>query len=100
MSNFIKKISEKIFSLHRYSKRAIAIVSDATLCVFCTWFAFAIRSEYWLSIKPQMDRSILFEDFTLSASLISVVIALPIFGFLGCIELFFVTLGFQFFLLL
>ena len=45
MKNFAKKIPSSIFSLNRYSKRAIAIINDVVLCILCTWSAFFIRLE-------------------------------------------------------
>ena len=40
MSNFLNEISASILSLHRYSKRFIAIVTDLGMCILCTWLAF------------------------------------------------------------
>ena len=73
MNNFIKEISDNILSLHRYSKRAIAIVTDLALCILCTWLAFILR----------LEELILFKDFNFYPALISVCIALPIFWLFG-----------------
>lgn len=73
MKNLIKDISDNIFYLHRYSKRIIAIITDASLCVLCTWLAFVLR----------LEELILFKDFNFYPALISVVIALPIFWLFG-----------------
>ncbi len=79
MSNY-KDFSNNVLSLHRYSKRAIAVISDAGLCIFCTWLAFTLRGIYWL----QFDKSlILFEDYNYSASIISIILAIPIFWLFG-----------------
>ena len=59
MRNYFIELTNNILSLHRYSKRTIAIIADATLCVLCTWLAFIVRSEYWLVIKPRLEVSIL-----------------------------------------
>ena len=45
MNNFIQEFSNSITSLHRYSKQAIAIITDIFLCVLCTWLAFTLRLE-------------------------------------------------------
>jgi FlaA1/EpsC-like NDP-sugar epimerase len=73
MSNFVQDITVNTFNLHRYSKRIIAMMSDASLCVLCTWFAFVLR----------LEELILFKDFNFYPALISVVIALPIFWLFG-----------------
>ena len=73
MSNFIKDIRDNTFYLHRYSKRIIAMISDASLCILCTWLAFVLR----------LEELILFKDFNFYPALISVVIALPIFWLFG-----------------
>ena len=73
MNNFIQEFSNSITSLHRYSKQAIAIITDVTLCVLCTWLAFAIR----------LDEFILFKDFNFYPALISAIIAIPIFWLFG-----------------
>ena len=69
----MKELSNSILSLHRYSKRMIAIVTDLGLCVFCTWLAYTIRLEEF----------ILFENFNFYPSLISIFIAIPIFWLFG-----------------
>lgn len=73
MSNYIKEFSNSILSLHRYSKRTIAIITDVGLGILCTWLAFALRLEEF----------ILFKDFNFYPALISIVIAIPIFWLFG-----------------
>ena len=73
MNNFIQEFSNSITSLHRYSKQAIAIITDIFLCVLCTWLAFTLR----------LEELILFKDFNLYSALISVIIAIPIFWLFG-----------------
>ena len=73
MSNFVKDIKDNTFYLHRYSKRIIAMISDASLCILCTWLAFVLR----------LEELILFKDFNFYVALISIVIALPIFWLFG-----------------
>ena len=73
MSNFIKEFSLSILSLHRYSKRIIAIITDIALCILCTWLAFILR----------LEELILFKDFNFYPALISIIIAIPIFWLFG-----------------
>ena len=73
MQNFIKELSNNFFSLHRYSKRVIAIITDVGLCILCTWLAFVIR----------LEELILFKYFNFYPALISVFIAIPIFWLFG-----------------
>ena len=79
MKKYIREVSDSIISLHRYSKRAIAIVTDLALCILCTWLAFFIR----------LEELILFKDFNFYPALISVIIALPIFWLFGIYRTFF-----------
>jgi len=69
----MKEILNSTFYLPRYSKRLIAMMSDACLCILCTWFAFVLR----------LEELILFKDFNFYPALISVIIALPIFWLFG-----------------
>ena len=62
MSNDIKKFPNSILSFHRYLKRIIAMMTDAFLCISCTWFAFSIRSIYWTAINPRLEYLILFKE--------------------------------------
>ena len=73
MNNFLREFSHIISSLHRYSKQAIAIITDIALCVLCTWLALSLR----------LEELILFKDFNLYPALISVIIAIPIFWLFG-----------------
>ena len=73
MSNYTKEFANNILSLHRYSKRAIAIITDIGLCVLCTWLAFILR----------LEELILFNDFNFHPALISIVIAIPIYWLFG-----------------
>ena len=73
MSNYIKEFSTSILSLHRYSKRTIAIITDMALCVLCTWIAFILR----------LEEIILLKDFSFYSALISIMIAIPIFWLFG-----------------
>ena len=73
MNNFIQGISNSITLIHRYSKQAIAIITDIGLCILCTWLAFILR----------LEELILFKDLNFYPALISVIIAIPIFWLFG-----------------
>jgi FlaA1/EpsC-like NDP-sugar epimerase len=73
MKNYIQEFAYSMLSLHRYSKRAIAIIVDVGLCVLCTWLAFVLR----------LEELILFKDFNFYPALISIVIAIPVFWMFG-----------------
>ena len=73
MNNYLKEFSNIILSLERYSKRTIAILTDISLFILCTWLAFIIR----------LEEIILFRDFNFYPSLISIMIGIPIFWLFG-----------------
>ncbi|MDC1166323.1 nucleoside-diphosphate sugar epimerase/dehydratase [Candidatus Pelagibacter sp.] len=70
---FNKNFSDKIFSLHRYSKRGIAIITDTFLCVFTLWLAFYLR----------LEELVLFKDIGLTPILLMIFLAIPIFWLSG-----------------
>lgn len=67
------KLTESILSLPRFTKRLIAIICDLILCVASVIGAFFLR----------LDKLIILEGTSISATLISVLIALPIFWISG-----------------
>ena len=69
----MKKFLNSILSLHRYSKRTIAIITDIGLCTLCTWLAFALRLEEF----------ILFKNFDFYPTFVSIIIAIPVFWLFG-----------------
>ncbi len=73
MSQYFKEISDNILSLHRYSKRTIAILNDTGLCILCTWLAFTLR----------LEELILFKNFNFYPAIIAVIVAIPIFWLFG-----------------
>ena len=73
MSDLNKNLFENIFHLNRYSKRAIALLTDAGLCILCTWLAFTLR----------LEEIILFKNFNFYPAILSVALALPIFWLFG-----------------
>ena len=79
MSHSFKEFSSSVLSLHRYTKRSIAIVNDIGLCVLCTWLAFVLR----------LEELILFKDFNFYTALISIIIAIPIFWSFGLYKVIF-----------
>ena len=97
MNSFINKFLQNIFSLHRYSKRLLAIIFDAIVCILCTWVAFLLRSQYWILIKPELDQLILFEDISFVSLSLSSIIAIPIFWIFGLYRTIFRYTGFSIF---
>ena len=73
MNLFNKNISKYLFGLDRYTKRAIAIITDVLLCVIAVWLAFFIR----------LEELILLKDISFTPVLLSVVLAIPIFWIFG-----------------
>jgi len=69
----MKKFLNSILSLHRYSKRTIAIITDIGLCTLCTWLAFTLRLEEF----------ILFKNLNFYSAFVSIIIAIPVFWLFG-----------------
>ena len=69
----MNKFLNSILSLHRYSKRTIAIITDIGLCTLCTWLAFTLRLEEF----------ILFKNFNFYPAFVSIIIAIPVFWLFG-----------------
>ena len=47
----MKVLFNSILSLHRYSKRIIAIITDLGFCILCTWLAYTLRLEELIQFK-------------------------------------------------
>jgi len=88
MRNRTIEFLNRIVTLHRYTKRIIVIIIDGFLCVLCTWLAYSLRLEKFIS----------FEDFNLYPALISIVISIPIFWVFGLYRTIFRYAGLSFFL--
>ena len=67
------QLSRNIFSLNRYTKKSLAILTDIFICILSFWLAIYLRTEEF----------IYFKDLNYSALLISCLIALPIFWIFG-----------------
>ncbi len=65
----MQEFSNTILSLPRYVKQFLAVITDITLCILCTWLAYVLRLEEF----------ILFKDLNFIPVLISIIIAIPIF---------------------
>jgi FlaA1/EpsC-like NDP-sugar epimerase len=68
------KILQGILDLPRFAKRTIFIIVDLNLCILSVWFAFYIRLDEFILIKN--------ENY-LIASIVSVILAIPIFWICG-----------------
>ncbi len=64
---------KSILNLPRFVKQTVAIIVDLSLCVLSTWFAFYLRLDQFISIQ----------GIALTAVIVSVALALPIFWLLG-----------------
>ena len=69
----IHTVTKSILELPRFAKQIVAIIVDLSLCVLCTWFAFYLRLDEFISIKGA----------GLIAAMTSVALALPVFWLLG-----------------
>jgi FlaA1/EpsC-like NDP-sugar epimerase len=69
----IHTFAKSILNLPRFAKQIIAIIVDLSLCVLCTWFAFYLRLDEFISIQ----------GVALVAAMLSAVLALPIFWLFG-----------------
>jgi hypothetical protein len=47
----IHTAAKSILNLPRFAKQIIVIIVDLSLCVLCTWFAFYLRLDQFISIK-------------------------------------------------
>ena len=73
MLDKIHATSKSILNLPRFVKQIVAIIVDFSLCVLSTWFAFYLRLDQFISIQGT----------PLTATIVSVALALPIFWLLG-----------------
>jgi FlaA1/EpsC-like NDP-sugar epimerase len=69
----IHTASKSILNLPRFAKQIIAVIVDLSLCVLSTWFAFYLRLDQFISIQ----------GVALTAVMVSVALALPVFWLLG-----------------
>ena len=64
---------KSVLTFPRFAKQIIATIHDLSLCIFCTWLAFYLRLDHFISIQGAV----------LSAAMVSVGLALPVFWLLG-----------------
>jgi FlaA1/EpsC-like NDP-sugar epimerase len=64
---------KSILNLPRFAKQIIAVIVDLSLCVLCTWGAFYLRLDQFISIQ----------GVGLAAAIVSVALALPVFWLFG-----------------
>jgi FlaA1/EpsC-like NDP-sugar epimerase len=69
----IHTATKSILNLPLFAKQIIAIIVDISLCVLSTWFAFYLRLDQFISIQGA----------ALTAVMVSVALALPVFWLLG-----------------
>lgn len=73
MNDTLKIFFASVLSLNRFSKRVIAIITDIVLCIMCTSLAFILR----------LEELILFSHIIVYPSILSVIIAIPVFWLFG-----------------
>jgi FlaA1/EpsC-like NDP-sugar epimerase len=73
MSINLKDTLSNILSLPRYAKQITVVIFDIGLCVLCTWLAFYLRLEKFITIN----------DVTIVPILLSIFLSVPIFWLLG-----------------
>jgi FlaA1/EpsC-like NDP-sugar epimerase len=64
---------KSILNIPRFVKKIIAIIVDLSLCFLSTWFAFYLRFDQFISIQGA----------ALTAAMVSVTLALPVFWLFG-----------------
>jgi FlaA1/EpsC-like NDP-sugar epimerase len=69
----IHTITKSILNLPRFVKQIVAIIIDLSSCVLCVWFSFYLRLDQFISVQ----------GVGLTAAIISIVLALPVFWLLG-----------------
>ena len=69
----MKYFSNYLLSLNRYSKRAIVVITDISLCILCTWLAFSLRLEHFVLLK----------NLNFFPTVISIFLVIPIFWIFG-----------------
>jgi FlaA1/EpsC-like NDP-sugar epimerase len=69
----IDEVAKSLLTLPRSAKQVAAILLDFSLCILCTWFAFYLRLDQFIPIK----------GIVLTAALVSVFLAIPVFWLLG-----------------
>ena len=89
MIKFLQSNSQKILSLHRYTKRIIVIITDIFLCII----------SLWIALKLSLEDDLLLKNFDFYLALISTFTSISIFWFLDCIEQSFVFLILLFFII-
>ncbi len=63
----------QVLNLPRYAKNVIVIAIDLSLCIICTWLAFYLR----------LDEFVTFRSLPLNITLVSILLAIPIFWLSG-----------------
>jgi FlaA1/EpsC-like NDP-sugar epimerase len=69
----IHTAAKSILNLPRFAKQIVAIIVDLSLCILCTWFAFYLRLDQFISVQGA----------ALTAVMVSVTLAFPVFWLLG-----------------
>ncbi len=73
MLNITNNFKKNMFTIPRYLKQIFVISIDLSLCILCTWFAFYLRLEKFITIN----------NIIIISSSLSIFLALPTFWFSG-----------------
>lgn len=73
MRLILGRIALSVLELPRPAKRGIVLVIDAFLCVMSVWLAFYLRLGFWVPLSSSLATQLFWP------SLLSIVLALPIF---------------------
>ena len=76
-------LKKNILSLDRFSKKIIVIIIDLINCVLCTWFAYVLRLEELIYIN----------ELYFLPTLLSAIIAIPLFWIFGLYKTIFRVAG-------
>lgn len=72
MIRLFNPLAQAVLNLPRRTKRVIAVLSDACLCVLSVWLAFYLRLDEFVTFQSEIYSPVL-------ASAVSVFLALPLF---------------------
>ncbi len=73
MKYYINDFTKNITSLNRFTKKSIAIITDFSLCILCTWLAYCLR----------LEEMVLLDDLNINTIILSIFLAIPLFWIFG-----------------
>lgn len=73
MKYYINDFTKNITSLNRFTKKSIAVITDFSLCILCTWLAYCLR----------LEEMVLLDDLNINTIILSIFLAIPLFWIFG-----------------